>query len=358
MTEYYNIVPWYNKEEWLQLYSNIYSSTSLKNKEEALKLLLVWKARTPSLPSGIESTLTLLEVYLHDSYHPQNTANDLMIRLAYSTAIMRFVNHMLDSEAAKGTSLYKAAKNLGVPDWIVDLRHDTAHGSSLPGIELFREATLICLDWLKSNYWDKHTHFFDDYVCGQINVDENEENKISALMNLCVSLSICAHSKLNIKNLADIPDMNMRESIINDIQDVYIQSIDFSNLKKVSINSLINLMYVNYNGLLKSKNTSHFVNRALLGKDSLFLSFELLRVLSNGILRKSTGLSMHYIQSFEVLLTFLHTNDLLQDFILELVKITQCTEESNQKRWLSAAWISEILKALKKTSHFENMMKK
>ncbi|CAK1581123.1 unnamed protein product [Parnassius mnemosyne] len=358
MSEYYNVVPWYSSKEWQKLYVDMYSpSSTVSSKEEALKLLMIWKARSPSLPSGIESTLTLLEVQIQDIKNI-HTVNDTMLCLAYSTALMRFVNHMLDSQTAKGSSLYKAAKNLGVPDWIVDLRHDTAHGNTLPSIELLREATLISLDWLKKNYWDKHKEFINDYVCGQIDLDESGENKISALMSFCVSLSICAHSKLNIKSLGDIPDINMRESIVNDIRDLFKDSLDLSNMKKVSIRSLINLINTQSKRLLKSKNTAILVNKTLLGKNSIFLSLEVLNFLNDGTPKKESSLSKHYVHCFEVLLTFLHTNDLLQEFILELIKISQNTNENRHKCWLAAVWISEILCALKKSSQFVSKMNK
>ncbi|XP_068622765.1 uncharacterized protein [Battus philenor] len=352
MSGYYNVVPWRNSREWHKLYMNIFSSESTNfTKEEALVSLQIWKSRNPFLPSGIESTLTLLEVHVQDIKN-DDTVNDQIIRLAYSTALMRFVNHMLDSQTAKGNSLYAAAKNLGVPDWIIDLRHDTAHGNSLPSIELLREATSISLHWLKNNYWDKHKEIVNDYVCRQIDSDENDANKITALMNFCFSLSICAHSKLNIKSLADIPDADMRKAIVNDIQDLFIQPIDLTNLKEVSIQSLINQLNVNSKRLLKSKNTISHVNKALLGNDSLFLSLELLQFLNGGNARNVSSLSKHYIHCFEVLLTFLHKNDLLQSFILELIKISQNSDENTNKRKLAALWVSQILKALKKSSRF------
>ena len=44
--------------------------------------------------------------------------------------------------------LQDLAKELGIPSWIVDLRHRAAHGSSCPSLPLLREAAEFCLKWL------------------------------------------------------------------------------------------------------------------------------------------------------------------------------------------------------------------
>ncbi|KPJ15765.1 Protein LAS1 [Papilio machaon] len=358
MSEYYNVVPWFDSKEWHKVYMDIYSPSSTDlTKEDSIEILHVWKARSPILPSGIESTLTLLEVHIQD-IKSFDVVGEQIIRLAYSTALMRFVNHMLDSQTSKGSSLYKAAQNLGVPDWMIDLRHDTAHGNVLPSIELLREATSIGLEWLKVNYWDKHKEIVKDYVFGHKDLENDEHKRVRVLMNFCFSLSICAHTKLKIKRLADIPDKSIRASMLNDIKELFGDSVNVSNLKKVTILSLINLINIHSKRLLKSKNTYSLVNEALLGKDSLFLSLDLFNFLSEQGTRKGSSLSKHYVHCFEVLLTYLHTNDLLDDFVIELINITQNCELSNQKRWLAAMWISEILKALKKSSQFVKRINK
>lgn len=356
MSEYFNIVPWFNSKEWLDVYEKIYIS---KNRKEAHNLLLIWKARCPSLPSGIESTLTLLEVLIQDENNNSSLPtmrSDHLLRLAYSSAIMRFVNHMLDTETAKGSSLYQAARSLGVPDWIIDLRHDTAHSNNLPSIELLREASHIGLDWLEKSYWLKYKECIADYKSGQ--KDTSDNNKIAAFMNFCLSLSFCVHSRCKIKNLADIPDPCMKESIVNDAREIFGDLIDFSNLKTISIASLINILNNNHSKkLLKGKDAVMHANKALLGEDSLFLSLDVLNNFSGDFFHKRK-LSSQYVQCFEVLLTCLHTHDILLDFILELIQITNRAEYGEQKSHLAALWVSEILIALAKSKQFIARLKK
>lgn len=351
----YHIVPWFNSEEWQKVYDLI--TNTFSNKEDALEILLVWKARSPSLPSGIESTLSLLQVYVEDINKSHDVSNDQLLRLAYSSAIMRFVNHMLDTETMKGTSLYQAANKLGVPEWIVDLRHDTAHSNTLPPLTLLREACVISLQWVQKNYWDKYKLYNQDFICGEKEVTVAAGNKITALVNFCISLGMCAHLKTKIKNLSEIPNAVMRESIVNDAKELLGDHIDLSNLNTVSVMSLINIMNTHSNKLLKVTDVTTHVNEALLGHESLFLSRELLYYFGTSDFKYKNKLNTIYVQCFEVLLTFLHTNDLLLDFILGLIKVTENKESGHFKARLAALWLSEILVALKKCQRFHEKIK-
>lgn len=351
MTEQYNVVPWYNSAEWHSVYEQLYSDKS--NKGAVLKQLLIWKARSPSLPSGIESTLTLLQVYIQHQNSSSDMTSEQILRLAYSSAIMRFVNHMLDTETAKGSSLYRAANNLGVPDWIIDLRHETAHSNKLPSLQLLSDATVIGLEWLRKNYWEKHKSFLQDYIAGQTD-DSAIENRIALFMNFCISLSVCAHPKCNIQNLSAIPNPSMKMSIIKDAKELFGDQIDVSNMETISIKSLINTINHQSGRLFKNKlkNATLYVNKSLLEDDSLFLSVELLKFLDDGSTKKKYKLNRSYVQCFGVLLTYLHANELLLDFILGLIKITQTENINKHKALLGALWVSEILCALKSCRDF------
>lgn len=347
MSEEYHIVPWFNSNEWHTVYHYIYSKST--NKQGALNILQTWKARCPALPSGIESTLSLLQVKVQDEKYDIDIGNDQILRLAYSSALMRFVNHMLDSETAKGTSLYNAARNAGVPDWIVELRHETAHGNNLPSLVLLRNACVIGLQWLQTYYWDKHKKCIIDYTLGQKEPSSSDENKIAALLHFGICLSICSHSK--IKKLADITDSYMQEEVVNDAKDLFGHFMDLSNWETVSIARLISMMDSHARKILKSSDTITYVNKTLLGEDSLFLSLELLDYLSRDDFNNKQKLSRNYVMCFEVLLSFLHTNDLISCFIMYLVEITQ-NGDCPKKSMLAALWMSEILAALKKSKRF------
>lgn len=357
----YQVVPWYNSDEWHYTYRNLLSR-DLARKEEALKMLYVWKARCPALPSGIESTIGLLQVHIEDmksnnTDSGHQSTNDEMLRLAYSTAIMRFVNHMLDCETEKGTSLYRAAKMLGVPDWIVDLRHETAHSSSLPPTILLKEACSLALNWLWENYWDKHKPFIKDFISGQKDY-VNGDGTITHLINSCISLGICSLPNLKIRLLSQIPDVGMRESLTKDLTELFADIGNFTEWNGVPIVKVIDFINEHSKQLLRVKNVSTVINEALLGEDSLFLSRELLYFFSATDFKYKDKLNGSYVKCFEILLDFLHTNDLLLDFLLALIKVTQSPLSGYFKARLAALWCSEILAALQNCHLFVTKAKR
>lgn len=352
------VVPWYNKEEWLKVYNNLFGiDLTADQKAEAIKYLLVWKARYPWLPSGIESTLGIVQVqHLDLDSGEQPLVQQHVLRLAYSSAIMRFVNHMLDSESAKGSSLYKAAKKLGVPDWIIDLRHNTAHNNSLPTLQLLREAADIALEWLQKNYWNKHKEVIADYV---INTSTDDiEDKLVALTRFYVSLSICMSSSCEVQKFADIADATMRNSLMTEARHLLGDSLKISNSMNVSILSLVNAVNTQYKQiLLKRKKAAAIVAKALVhDKNSLFMSHEMVVLLSQSDF-KHNKLSNEYVNCFEVFLTFLHSNNVILDLILELISLTQNCEVKSHTRKLGALWVAEILQSLKRSNFFIEKIK-
>ena len=52
------------------------------------------------------------------------------------------------------------AEEIGIPDWLVDLRHDATH-SSLPSVEVLEAGCNVALGWLKSHYWEKTFESFN-----------------------------------------------------------------------------------------------------------------------------------------------------------------------------------------------------
>lgn len=357
----YLVVPWYDSDEWHDVYANIFSD-NLARKEEALKTLYLWKARCPALPSGIESTLGILRMHVeylkNDSSREEEEGIDLeVLRFACPTAIVRFINHMLDSETEKGTSLYKAANKLGVPDWIVELRHNIAHNSTLPHTLLLKKACTTVLTWLQNNYWDKQKPYIKDYVSGQKDYVYGH-GTLTNLINSCISLGICSLPKIKITMLSDIPDDKMKESLMRDLTELFGGIIDMPDWNDVSIAKIIALLNTHSRKLLKIENVSTAIYEALIGDDTLFLSRELLYSFSATDFKYKNKLNSSYVKCSEILLDFLNTNDLLLDFILALIKVTQSPDSGKFKSRLAALWCSEILVALHNSHQFINKFKR
>ena len=100
--------------------------------------LSAWKAIT-GLPHALESTLALLTTILQDDV---NQSSPIMsLRQSYATAIIRMVNGLVDplQNGAYARSIASIAIQLGLPLWLVELRHAATH-EDLPSLELLRDA--------------------------------------------------------------------------------------------------------------------------------------------------------------------------------------------------------------------------
>ena len=82
--------------------------------------------------------------------------NSNALKLSYATTIIRAVNGIADSiqknRATYGSSVAHLCAQMGLPTWIVDLRHDAAH-NELPTLIPLRMACVTLLGFLMEKYW-------------------------------------------------------------------------------------------------------------------------------------------------------------------------------------------------------------
>lgn len=170
------IVPWLNAEEWRNTRKLLYSS---KVEEIRLGMLQakIWLERG-KVPTAVESTVNFLETILIDKEHLNEflrsrgaeeiefedddkilttedlVSDDRLLRLAYNTAIIRFVNELVDraQKSLFATSITKLADQIGLPRVFVDIRHDGTH-DKMNSLELLRWAAWEALKWLENEYW-------------------------------------------------------------------------------------------------------------------------------------------------------------------------------------------------------------
>ncbi|EGO02743.1 hypothetical protein SERLA73DRAFT_102681 [Serpula lacrymans var. lacrymans S7.3] len=149
-------VPWRAIAELDQVCSWIFADENdIDAKEQAVNRLIAWKAVT-SLPHALESTLMILSVTLLDfSLSQKSSASaNLHLRQSYATAVIRLVNGLVDplQVGAYARSIAAIAAQLGLPPWLVELRHAATH-EELPSLELLREAARESLSWLFNHYF-------------------------------------------------------------------------------------------------------------------------------------------------------------------------------------------------------------
>ena len=117
-------------------------------------MIEAWKTRG-KIPVAIEHTATFVSLILDDSLN-----DDDSLRVRYAMAVIRSVNALTDS-AQKGSvaaSVESLARNLGIPSWIVDIRHEATHSPRLPPLHVLRLASQFMLEYFRNGYWTNQLH--------------------------------------------------------------------------------------------------------------------------------------------------------------------------------------------------------
>ena len=93
------------------------------------------------LPHALESTLSILTARVLDISETSQKCPRLSLRQNYATAVIRMVNGLVDplQAGAYARSIASIAAQLGLPSWLVELRHAATH-EDLPSLEMLREA--------------------------------------------------------------------------------------------------------------------------------------------------------------------------------------------------------------------------
>eukprot|EP00041_Stephanoeca_diplocostata_P036535 m.1339287 g.1339287 ORF g.1339287 m.1339287 type:complete len:604 (+) comp24885_c1_seq10:126-1937(+) len=162
------MVSWTNTAEWRHVATLLYSN-NYDDIQSGVNHISGWIARG-NVPLAVECTYHLLKVLLSD---PDNgmllipgrasSCDCSILRLAYSMALTRFVNGFCDAgqKGFAARSVAKIAEDLEIPDFIVDVRHQSTH-TALPSIDTLRINVPVALDWLRERYWEKQEQQLSD----------------------------------------------------------------------------------------------------------------------------------------------------------------------------------------------------
>lgn len=156
-------VPFLHWDEWIQVKNGIYS----KNHDiqmEALRRISIWRSRG-NLPHSVDLTGQIVEVQNQDPIYcieastkhtfPDKNSQADNLRLLYSVIVVRSVNGIVEpsQQSFFAQSILSIAERLGLPGWIVELRHDATH-KQLPSLSVLRAAGDYLLNWYFQNYWE------------------------------------------------------------------------------------------------------------------------------------------------------------------------------------------------------------
>ncbi|CAH0493620.1 unnamed protein product [Peronospora farinosa] len=160
MTGRKHAVPWLSWTEWHDVCVKLFSSDPYAQ-QHGVSRIASWRNRA-QLPVAINATAQLLELQLHESmaqHHHHaigvSSRSYMELSLLYSSIIVRCVNGLVDGsqKGAYALAVSTLAQRIGIPLWIVDLRHESTH-NQLPSLSVLRFAARHLLAWLRTNYWE------------------------------------------------------------------------------------------------------------------------------------------------------------------------------------------------------------
>ena len=240
MNERITITPWFSQEEWLNVACCIITATDpvsadkyLQDKHRikdhanknpavlylrAIEEINTWKTRANKLPSGVETSLCLLTgaITYANSTNKTDCSSTETVRLCLATAINRFLNLVCHTgfNLFGLTKYYDVAEKFAIPDWIVDVRHETAHGH-MPSEELLLDALAFSLRWIVLNYWvPEYKNYTGQNIYDNLINDETSYLKETPIYKKINSLLDCyRYLKLytiwgGVQKLSDLKDQD------------------------------------------------------------------------------------------------------------------------------------------------------
>jgi len=127
-------------------------SNTINDIKSAFQRVSAWRARQYVLAHAVETTEALARLLWRDY---EGTTNSTELRLGYSSAVLRGVNGLADilqQNRSVALSVSHLCRQLAIPAWLVDVRHESTH-NALPTLAVLRKASKTMLLYLEDSYW-------------------------------------------------------------------------------------------------------------------------------------------------------------------------------------------------------------
>lgn len=354
-------VPWFSMCEWRNVYQMLFSD-SPEEQRKGLDRLMGWKARCPKLPAAIESTLVVFQVLQEDPVHDHDSISDArkhQLRLMYSTAVMRFLNLMLvetyvDKENDDVMNMYFKAEKLNIPAWIVSLRHDAAHGTSLPDIAILRSAATFIKSWIQEHYWEHERNMYLDWHISKDDVVSMSaaEGELGVILEAWEALNM--YKVAGFDSAEQIPDMKLRETVyyIRDMLQYDAREQEWVKNEKRNPTVSTSLMIVLRKLILtmaewtaRKTNSQAVVADLVVAGNFLLPSASVLKVLyPNGVEDEGVLHQLHpkLVECCEDLLYTLWNTGAIPELVSRLISISSNSNENILRRNMAALWAQKL----------------
>ena len=143
--------PWMDADEFQQVGQSLFGAirdlgvdsdrdSTLSALFQAIQRVSSWKVRARNqLPHAVESSYQLALCLYQDACKCLPAES---LRLSFAAAILRSINGVSDAQQqqrAHSQSVAALCNDLGIPTWLVDIRHQSTH-NQLPSLSIFRLA--------------------------------------------------------------------------------------------------------------------------------------------------------------------------------------------------------------------------
>ncbi|XP_011154991.1 uncharacterized protein LOC105192510 isoform X2 [Harpegnathos saltator] len=269
----------------------------------------------------------------------------------------------------KQTSLFRIAKQLKIPEWIVGLRHNAAHGHELQPLGVLRIAINVLLEWLHEEYWAPEASAMEKRYAKKDNTLEEEEdlNNIQAfgdLIELWTSVGLYVHA--GYKFVLDLPDENLQETLqdlqkyvlsnnnrnLDNIEDKHIQiDKDIKNTQTYTLRGAQTLLVFEISAYL-SKNLSVLerndtICKVLCGNRIFLPDSDIIQIFlpkgQHECEMNDKLIPPSMLQFWKDIIILLHKKELLKVLIFKLVDILNEKYEIKERKTYVALWLNTII---------------
>lgn len=172
---------WKSVAEFEKVMELIFDEKSTEgDKLTAYEILKSWRIRrAQDTPLGVLCTITLLDVLTTKESNFENR-RDFIALCEHS--LMKFINFATSFKLNKNT-MYNSARNLQLDSYLIDLRHNIAHGKQTLNPEVLVNSLEVCLQWIKGFYWDQEVKNIADVDINHLRYDAVLDEKLDSIFS-------------------------------------------------------------------------------------------------------------------------------------------------------------------------------
>ncbi|XP_017133576.1 uncharacterized protein LOC108150120 [Drosophila elegans] len=335
------VTPWRDTLEFKETYDWLFGKASTPAKRrQALSKIRIWNLRRGNLcPAAVLATSVLVQAQLEDKQGNSKTQS------TYASAFTRFYNFM--SSIIQGhnmSSMYETARELGLQSFIVDLRHLCAHGQELPPLEVLRNTSEHCLEWLRTYYWLPHKENMSNLDSGKLQRKDKIkfEKAVSSLLEI-YDLTLECHLK-GAEKLKAISKLKSS----GDFNKIRVYS---SSKKAKSSKEILDAVVSDLSALVKKESTSM---KALL---DIYISCLLKMEYFLGVGLQIEDDEDALVAATQGLFRLLAVQGYIENLFVALVQLTENTNETEDRRLGANYWASKMIATFGMLSRMKRMYK-